>query len=366
MSEDRGSPKGVSIFTKTFLTILGVSLVPVLGLGIHNVQSQRQLTAMSVDQRFEQEAKVVATSVSGWIDGNVRQLKQNALLPEICSSDPEQQRPVLHAMINTLPWAFLAFTIDGEGKNISRSDIGALMNYADREYFRAVADGKEFGWQTLIAKTTGRPAIAMAVPYHPKVGTISALAISNHLSLVTEAVAATRIGHTGFAFLLDEKGRVIAHRGPDFQGKLVDLSQHPAYQATRSSSSARVMYEENGKQYLAFALVTRLGWVVVVQQEADEAFVPVDDAVRSAAIVALGVALCALLVAYLLARALTRPILDLTIVADAISRGETSIEVLGRERGDELGGLARAIERMRASIDVAMRRLKRANDSPQR
>jgi methyl-accepting chemotaxis protein len=203
--------------------------------------------------------------------------------------------------------------------------------------------------------------LALAVPYQAAVGVTGALAISCHLTEVTDAVAAARVGRSGFAFLLDEKGRVIAHRAPEFQGKLVDLSKHPAYQATRSTNEARVVYEENGKEYLAHALVTRLGWVVVVQQETAEAFAPVDEAMSSAALAVLVVAALALLASFLLARALTRPIRNLTATADAISRGETGMQVAEIDRGDELGGLARAIDRMRISIDVAMKRLRRGS-----
>jgi methyl-accepting chemotaxis protein len=361
MSESTDKRRGLSIFTKTFLTTLAVALIPVLALGVRNVLHQKEQTSAWVDQQFVQQAQLVATNVAGWIDGNVRLLHQNALLPEIRSSDGDKQRPVLHAMVNTLPWAFLAYTIDNQGKNLGRSDTEGLKNYADREYFRAVMTGKDLGWQTLIAKTTGKPALALAVPYQAAVGVTGALAISCHLTEVTDAVAAARVGRSGFAFLLDEKGRVIAHRAPEFQGKLVDLSKHPAYQATRSTNEARVVYEENGKEYLAHALVTRLGWVVVVQQETAEAFAPVDDAMSSAALAVLVVAALALLASLLLARALTRPIRNLTATADAISRGETGMQVAEIDRGDELGGLARAIDRMRVSIDVAMKRLRRGS-----
>jgi methyl-accepting chemotaxis protein len=351
--------RSLSIFTKTFLTMLSVVLVPVLVLGVRNIVEQKKQTAATVDLQFEQEAKLVATNVSGWIDGNIRLLRQDALLPGIRSSDADQQRPILHAMINSLPWVVLAFTIDNEGKNVGRSDTEELKNYADREYFRAVMAGKDVGWQTVISKTTGKPSVVMAVPFQAKVGVTGTLAITSHLSLVTDAVAAARVGRSGFAFLLDENGRVIAHRAPEFQGKLVDLSKHPAYQATRSNNSARVVFEEGGKEYIAHALVTRLGWVVVVQQEKEEAFAAVNEAVRTAVIAVAMVAALALLASFLLARALTLPILRLTATADAISRGETSEPVAGAERGDEIGGLARAIERMRASIDLAMRRLRR-------
>jgi methyl-accepting chemotaxis protein len=187
---------------------------------------------------------------------------------------------------------------------------------------------------------------------------------SSALRDISDAITTTKIGRTGFSVLLDGKGRVIAHPVPDVSGKLRDMSSHPAYQATRNSSSARVTFVENGKEYAAYATTTRLGWVIIVQQETREAFAPVQAAIRDAAMVVLSVALVALVMAYLLARGLSAPILRLTRIADAVSRGQTGIAIAEVNRSDELGGLARAIDRMRVSIEMAMKRLRRGDSGP--
>jgi methyl-accepting chemotaxis protein len=353
------SPRSLSIYTKTFLTMLSVALIPLSFVGMRNVLDEQAQTTARVDRQFEQEARVLATDVAGWIDTNIRALQQNALLPEIRSGVPARQIPVLHAIANTYRWAFLVATIGGDGKNVARSDLSPPMEYNDREYFRQAMAGAELGYQVLIAKTTGKPALALATSFPVDTGGKAVLMTSSHLSDVSDAIAATRIGHTGFSFLLDGKGRVIAHPSPEFQGKLVDLSTHPAFQATRSAEKARVIYTEAGKEFVAHAVVTRLGWVIVVQQETTEAFAPIRDAIQNTVITVLAVAAVALLASYLLARALTLPILRLTTAADAVSRGETNVAIVEVDRGDELGGLARAIDRMRVSIDVAMKRLRR-------
>lgn len=365
MTQTESGPRSLSIYTKTFLTMLSVALIPVLIVGVRNVMNEQTQTTARVDQQFEQEAKVLATDVAGWIDTNIRALQQNALLPEIRSGVAARQTPVLHAIANTYRWAFLAATIGADGKNVARSDVSPPMEYNDREYFRQAMAGAELGYQVLIAKTTGKPALALATAYPVDTGGNAVLMTSSHLTDVSDAMSASRIGRTGFSFLLDGKGRVIAHPSPEFQGKLVDLSAHPAFQATRSAQKARVTYTEGGKELVAHALVTRLGWVIVVQQEADEAFAPVHAALRSTVIAVLAVAGIALLAAYLLARALALPILRLTAAADAISRGETTVTIAEVKRGDELGGLARAIDRMRISIDMAMKRLRRSSDFTQ-
>lgn len=61
----------------------------------------------------------------------------------------------------------------------------------------------------------------------------------------------------------------------------------------------------------------------------------------------------------LFARKIIQPILGLTVVADKISKGNLDTPVSIDSR-DEIGELARSLERMRASLKAAMTRLSRA------
>lgn len=68
--------------------------------------------------------------------------------------------------------------------------------------------------------------------------------------------------------------------------------------------------------------------------------------------------LLAILIAILLSRAVTNTISQLVEAADRISRGELD-ESVDIRSNDELGELARSIERMRVSLQEAMERLRR-------
>jgi methyl-accepting chemotaxis protein len=63
--------------------------------------------------------------------------------------------------------------------------------------------------------------------------------------------------------------------------------------------------------------------------------------------------------ANLLSRGMTVPILELRDTANRASRGDTS-QPVSVNTDDEIGDLARDFERMRKSLEAAMRRLKRA------
>jgi HAMP domain-containing protein len=63
-----------------------------------------------------------------------------------------------------------------------------------------------------------------------------------------------------------------------------------------------------------------------------------------------------LLVAFLVSRQLTQPLKELTSAADAISRGDFNYQINDANRSDELGELARSVERLASSVRLAMER----------
>jgi methyl-accepting chemotaxis protein len=353
---------GLGIYGKIFLTMLTIALLPLLIIGTYNYHNEQEQTTARVNRQFEQVAKILDANVGGWVDSNIKALQQTALLPDIRSMAPARQIPVLRALVETYGWTFLASTIGADGKNVARNDNAALIDYSDREYFKQAMSGKDLGQQVVISKTIGAPALVLATSFPTDGGGRAVLMTSSALRDISDVITTTKIGRTGFSVLLDAKGQVIADPVPDVSGKLRDMSSHPAFKATRAAANARVTFAEGDKEYVSYATTTRLGWVIIVQQETHEAFAPVKSAAESATLVVLSVAAIALFAAYLLARGLAAPILRLTRIADAVSRGQTNLEIAEIHRRDELGGLARAIDRMRVSIDMAMKRLRRGDN----
>jgi methyl-accepting chemotaxis protein len=68
-------------------------------------------------------------------------------------------------------------------------------------------------------------------------------------------------------------------------------------------------------------------------------------------------ALLAATFAAITAPGLSRPLVRLTTIAEDMSRGHFEHEIPGTDRGDEIGSLAKAIERMTRSLRLAMERL---------
>jgi methyl-accepting chemotaxis protein len=89
---------------------------------------------------------------------------------------------------------------------------------------------------------------------------------------------------------------------------------------------------------------------------------PADNLAIQFSLLVLFVAVFTLIAVFFVARGFTRPIVQLTQVADRISMGELDIQI-GIDRKDEIGQLAEAIGRMQASLQATMEKL-RARRTP--
>lgn len=115
---------------------------------------------------------------------------------------------------------------------------------------------------------------------------------------------------------------------------------------------------------------TGFNWGAVVKQKPETAFAPIGGLVAMrktmhdawtfsitlSIIVALIVAVAAVGLALYLARGIVRPVLHLSGAAESISRGDLDVEIAVDSR-DEIGALAKSVDRMRASLKAAIERL---------
>jgi methyl-accepting chemotaxis protein len=341
------------IFPKLLLTMLVVTLIPLGAIWYLDYRAESESLAGQIEQRLSSQADTMAGYVDAWVDMNVRMLRQNAALDDMSSMDAQRQKPLLRAIIAEYKWVYLAFTIAPDGNNIGRNDEEAPRFYGDRGYFKQAIEGRQIGQEVVVSRTTGQPAAILAVPVWKLDKVVGVLAAGTSVSDVSSTITNVKIGQTGFVFLVDEQGKIIAH--PTARDS---LKSHPAVAALGGEPKKQVVFTEpSGKRVIAFAEKTRYGWTLVTQQDYDEAYAPLALANRNALILLGITVLFVIVVSYALASRLTRPIRRLTRIADGISRGHLDTAIVEANRSDEIGSLARAIERLRESVKLAVERL---------
>ena len=349
------------LFVKIIIVMLIVSLLPFAIFWGITLRETNQRIRIETEKLMAQTAKGLGEQVDSWIDNNVSVLRTAANLSEIISMSREEQEPILKAIQKEYPWMYLVFTLGADGMNVARNDGKSLKDYSDRQYYKDVIGGKKLSWQTLIGKTSKKPALVLAVPVKSGEQMVGVIAAAMTVDVISKNIANWRQGDTGFAFLVDEKGFVVSHPNKQYVTKRKNLNSHPLIAGFRKKGWRTITSNfkaTGGETAFGHVRSNNYGWALVLQQQETEVF-DAYNRTQDFALVLLGsTVVLVLIIAYFSARAIVNPIRKLTDAAERMSLGELNVKIDVKSK-DEIGLLAQAIGRMQTSLRLAMNRLRR-------
>lgn len=182
-----------------------------------------------------------------------------------------------------------------------------------------------------------------------------ALMRANPLELHALATKYARLEGVAYAFIENGKHEILAYSPGSFSAELKTVVKHDDLRhvvSQQASVGGRPVYEVRVPVLEGQLGAAHVGmWLDRFEQEISQELMPL------ILLIAL-VLLAGVLSSVLLARRLVRPIVGLTELAVKMSRGDLGTPV-GTKARDEMGELARSLERMRASLRAAMTRLSR-------
>jgi methyl-accepting chemotaxis protein len=343
---------------KVIILMLFVSLVPLAIFAWITLRETDYLIRSDTEKLMALTASDIVANVDEWTDKNVRVLRSLAKMPDMISMTREKQEPLLKAVAKEYPWMYLVFTVGPDGMNVARNDDNPLVDYSDRDYYKEIMGGKDLAWQTLVGKTSKKPALIMAAPIKRADSIIGVMAMAATVEDLSKLVATWKQGETGFAFLVDEKGKVVSHQIERYVTTQRNLSHNPLIVAFKKGQKGVIFFSDLGASKVGYAKETKYGWIFAIQQDIRETFKTLRDT-EVFTYVLLGITtLGVILIAWFLGREIGTPIRKLTEVAERISVGDMGAEIKIKSR-DEIGNLAEAILRMQDSLRLAIERLRR-------
>jgi signal transduction histidine kinase len=256
--------------------------------------------------------------------------------------------------------------IDGSGREqlrLSRLEPDAVASgtdlSADPRFVSAVRDGVFYGPVTF--RRGSEPHMTIAIAHAGRNPGVSIAEIN--LKLAWDVVTAIRVGATGYAYITDPTGRLIAH--PDMSLVLRNTSLAALPQVVDAMAGlpplldAKTTKGPDGRDVLsAYAVAPKIGWIVFVELPTIEALGPMWAALyRTLGLLALGVVLAGGS-GVLLARRMVVPILDLQAGARRLGEGDLAQRIPVRT-SDEIGALAQRFNQMAGQIQASHETLER-------
>jgi putative nucleotidyltransferase with HDIG domain len=322
------------LFLAAGLVPLGVTLLVLAPRGQDALRTSAKLT-------HQAELDTVRARLDGALDDLLADVRWLGALPPARDVQPDSARAsMLRFLFDKHPEITIAtLFVGGEkvanGQAFDRRQVAAAdLSAHEREAKRLLGPGGAGLRASEFYPATGRDEmlVTLTLPFQ-SAGPDARLAVEVGLRRVQDFIASLRIGRRGQAFVIDARGRLVAHRDFSRVRARENLSSMAAVAQLRESMATaletghamtvvRDFVDDGVDQVGAFAPLGRLQWGVVTEEPREDAYGLARATWAHAAgwtTLALGLSL---LVAVFFARRITRPIERLVEGTHELARGD--------------------------------------------
>jgi methyl-accepting chemotaxis protein len=243
--------------------------------------SSKDMALNMSDSMLSQNAKTVSTTIENWLEEKIRILGTLSTNPSLSDTlnggDPTEAVKHLKAakaLDNNLESIFLH---NSEGTSVATTAADGIgKNYKNKGYFSTIiVEGKEtYISDVELSPTSNQPRIAICRVIRDGSGkTLGYVGMSVLSAAFTQSfINPIKVGENGYAFMLDESGKVVAH--PNSELIFKDLSNLEFIRESLNRKTGFMDYEFKGdEKYMAFAEIPLTGWIVALSAEQSDMLV---------------------------------------------------------------------------------------------
>jgi hypothetical protein len=302
MMESRG---GGRLLRRTFviaLLLVGGTLIT-SGVGELFFRYRESVEAIGALQR--EMAQGAAFKLQQFVQDIEKTMRASTQVQEIVLSGlTEAYRFELIQLLKIAPALTEVTALDPSGREqlkVSRVRMLLAEDLKDRSATEAFVEARRgrsfFGHVYFIRES--EPYMTIAIPIERFAGEVIGVLIAEvNLKYIWEAVSRIKVGRAGYAYVVSREGDLIAH--PDIslvlqKRNVRELSQVKAALANASAPLAAQPNLAGQHVFAAFAAIPDLGWAVLVERPAAEAYAPLYASIlRTSVLLLLGLGVAVL------------------------------------------------------------------------
>lgn len=341
------------------LVILAV-IIPAVAIAAGVIRLSKQQLNQSIQQTHQEIAQRIGDRITIWL-GNVKGLICTlARRQEFVQGNTGSQVKALKDLMRDYVWLEECVVMDRRGKEtlkLIRDQRGRcirsakLVSRKNRREFTVPISGTNYVSPVDFSRG---PRVIISVPIKNKCGVLMARI---NLKPIFYLVSETKIGQSGYAYVVDEKGNLIAHPRRERLFSTANLAHlavvREAIGKEPEITSSHLYRDEEKKKVIAlYRQIKGLGWAVIVQSPVREAYGPI----RKLTLRVVGWTIFWMVVVVSLGmffvHRMLKPVEKLQTGVEAIGRGDldTSLDV---RTDDEIGELAHSFNKMAQSLKAS-------------
>ena len=339
---------GSRLFRKYVALFVAVVCVALLTNGLFEIWFSYQENKQALTRIQREQAEAAAAKIGQFIKDIEGQIGWTTQLPWTASA-LEQRRFDALRLLRQVPAITELAQLDAHGKEqlrvsrLAMDAVGVGTDYSkDPKFTEAVAKKVYYG--PVYFRRESEPYMTLAMAGARRDAGVSVAEVN--LKFIWDVVSQIKVGKRGQAFVVDSRGRLIAHPDISLVLRNTDLSRLDYVKAAREAEPGRtqegveIVKDVQGREVLtAHAPILPLRWLMFVELPIDEAYAPLYESIKRSSWLLVGGLTLAFLAGLFLARKMIGPIQRLREGAARIGSGDLTqrIEI---KTGDELETLA--------------------------
>jgi methyl-accepting chemotaxis protein len=239
---------------------------------------------------------------------------------------------------------------DATGKIIAASDPSYLgVSIGERDYFKDALAGKVNIGKAGLNKVTNAPFIPIAAPIYSDGRVVGVVSNTLDIGHLNDFIINTKTGQTGYAFMIDKNGIIIAHPVRENVMKLDLTTLRGMEEITKKMMAGQSGVDhyvfEGVPKTGGFAQVKSTGWSVGLSLPDEEFLAPARDVRNIVFAIAAIFFAAAFAVFFLFARSITKALRKGVDLAVKVAEGDLTADIDVVQK-DEIGQLAEAMRNM--------------------
>jgi methyl-accepting chemotaxis protein len=337
---------------KILLPAVSQIVIGMVAMAIISIIAISNELEVSYNDKIYQVTSITAQSIDRWINERVQDVEVMAIMPlwkkALTTENNQEAIEAANIRLGELQDVHGIFSTigilgpDGIAKaNNNPAQVGKL-NLSSRSHFQAAIKGDSAISGMLASKIDGTPIFVIAEPIMDGDRVIGVIHASVNLSQFTkEVVGNIDLGENGYAYMMDNKGIIIAHPDDDYIMQ-VDFSEESFGKTIMNEEPKVFPYEWNNIKVMAgFQKVPTTGWFLVSRIPYEQMLAPIKTLRTVELFTAAIIIMVMILLLYFIIRSITNRI-NLTVVSlKDLSHGEGDLsrrlEIAGADEIDQVG-----------------------------
>ncbi|NSW77291.1 MAG: cache domain-containing protein, partial [Candidatus Atribacteria bacterium] len=199
-----------SIRTKLLIWFLILAVVPLVAVTYYTTMTFQRNLARETEERALTVTEATSSAIEAWITEKIGRLEKLAQLEDVKALIPERTLPLLKTFAQADPQAEMYFFAIEDGS--SWNSLDSQANIADREYFKKAKETmKPQLSDMIVSRASGNKIVVITYPVIVEGKFQGIIGMSANADILTQLVSTIKLGQTGYGYLVDSQGFIMAH-----------------------------------------------------------------------------------------------------------------------------------------------------------